>query len=127
MQTPANLPTINYDGRIFRSLSNSAGGDVGAATIFHYHQHGDAVWATYQGGAVRFGTLIAHLLPDGSLDMRYQHLSADGALKTGRCHSVPESLPDGRLRLHETWQWTEGGAESGTSVIEEIEGAPHDP
>ena len=56
----------------------------------------------------------------GRLEMCYQHLTVDGELKTGRCASVPETLADGRLRLHESWQWTSGGRESGTSVIEEV-------
>lgn len=110
---------IDYDGRVFRSVENSSGGDVGAETEFHYRQRGDLVWATYQGGAIRFGTLIGHCHADGSLDFRYQHVAADGAIKTGRCESRPEQLPDGRIRLYESWQWTEGGTGSGSSVIEE--------
>lgn len=111
---------IDYDERVFASVSNSATGDVGSDTTFHYHQAGNRVWATYQGGAVAYGHLIARLQPDGSLDMRYHHLTADGAIKTGKCHSRPEILTDGRIRLHERWQWTEGGTEAGESVIEEV-------
>lgn len=113
--------TINYDGRIFRSIANAAGGDVGGDTLFLYHQQGDIGWATYQGGQVAFGTLVATVSPaDGSLDMRYHHVSADGTLKTGRCRSTPFLLPDGCLRLREVWQWTEGGIGEGTSEIEEV-------
>jgi hypothetical protein len=112
---------MNYDGRTFRSLANSAGGDVGAETTFHYRQSGDLVWATYQGGAVTFGTLLATVDAAGVLEMRYQH-RAGGAWKSGRCQSRPELLPDGRLRLHERWQWTEGG--EGSSVIEEVPRPP---
>jgi hypothetical protein len=115
---------IGYDGRRFRSLSNSAGGDVGGETTFDYHQREDLVWATYAGGSVRFGTLLAKVDPSGNLDMRYQHLSADGAFKTGQCQSRPEVLPDGRLRLHERWQWTGGAHGQGESIIEEVAGAP---
>ena len=113
---------IDYDGRTFRSLSNSPGGDVGGETLFRYRQRGGIVWATYEGGAVAFGTLIARVLPDGGLDMRYQHVTAEGGLKAGRCRSRPERLPDGRLRLHETWQWTEGGEGRGESRVEEVPG-----
>ena len=52
--------------------------------------------------------------------MRYQHLSADGRWKTGHCRSRPERLADGRLRVHERWQWTDGAEGSGESVIEEL-------
>jgi hypothetical protein len=111
---------INYDNRRFVSVSNSGNGEVGAATIFHYHQEGDLVWATYRGGAIVFGSLIAKVDDEDCLDMRYQHLNAVGELQTGKCRSLPELLPDGRLRLHEQWQWTSGDCSAGESVIEEI-------
>lgn len=111
--------TVDYDGRFFRSLENSASGDVGEGTVFHYRQRDRIVWATYEGGGVAFGTLIARVLDDGSLDMRYQHVASDGALKAGVCVSTPEILPDGRIRLHEAWRWTEGGDSEGRSRIEE--------
>lgn len=114
----------NYDNRRFRSLSNSAGGDVGAATIFHYRQRGDIVWASYEGGAVGHGQLIAKMAEDGALDMRYHHAAADGRLMAGICRSRLEILPDGRYRLHEDWEWTgelaSGAERTGRSVVEEI-------
>lgn len=112
--------TINYDGRVFRSVANSDGGDVGAETVFHYHQRDDVVWATYAGGSVAFGTLVAKVDDAANLDMRYHHVSTDGDFKSGRCHSRPEILSDGRIRLHERWQWTDGAAGEGSSVIEEV-------
>lgn len=114
------VPPIHYDGRRFRSASNSPGGDVSGETVFHYRQQGDVVWATYAGGAVTLGTLIATVAPDGGLSMRYAHVRPDGALVTGTCTSTPEVLPDGRLRLHERWQWTGGATGAGTSVVEEL-------
>lgn len=117
---------IDYNHRFFRGVSNSSGGDVDGDTVFHYRQKGDVVWATYEGGAVRFGTLTALILPDGRLDMRYQQIAASGVFKTGRCVSVPEVLPDGRISLHESWQWREGGEGLGHSGVEEIPSAdPH--
>jgi len=64
--------------------------------------------------------VIAKGLEDDSLDMRYQHINRKRELMTGVCRSTPEILPDGRIRLHETWQWTTGDLASGTSVLEEI-------
>ena len=113
--------TACYDLRTFRSVSNAPNGEVNTQTVFHYRQSGETVWATYEGGGIRFGQLLAKVAPDGSLDMRYQHLNHRGELMTGTCHSVPEVLPDGRLRLHETWQWTSGDYSSGESVVEEIQ------
>lgn len=111
---------INYDKRRFSSVKTSETGEVSSETIFYYHQKDDLVWAEYSGGAVRFGNLIAKVLPDFSLEMRYQHLNAAGELMTGKCFSKPELLPDGRLRLYEKWQWTNGALSAGESVVEEI-------
>jgi len=110
----------SLDGKIFRSIGNSDNGDVDGETRFHYRQSGHLVTATYSGGTVVEGHLIALMLPDGSLDMRYHHVNIRGDLMLGTCRSVPERLPDGRLRLHEEWQWLSGDRSSGRSVIEEV-------
>lgn len=111
---------VNYDKRVFASVSNSGNGEVTHETRFEYHQRGDIVWATYEGGPIRFGTLIAVVDSEGRLDMRYSHINLAGQLATGICSSVPELLPDGRLRLSEDWRWTSGDFSSGHSVIEEV-------
>ena len=116
-------PDMNYEGRVFRSVANSEAGDVGQETTFHYRQEGQVVWAIYSGGSVLYGTLLAKADSAGNLDMRYQHLTRDGGFKTGRCQSRPELLPDGRLRLHEHWEWTSGAEGAGVSIVEEIAGS----
>ena len=108
---------FSYDNRVFVSESTSPNGEVDANTVFHYRQRGAAVWATYEGGDVQMGTLIAHMDDSGNLEMRYSHLNRAGELMTGRCHTTPELLPDGRLRLHENWQWTSGDGSAGQSVL----------
>ena len=75
---------------------------------------------TYSGGGVREGVLIGVVDDDGSLDLRYAHVAADGRLMTGRCDTAVQVLADGRYRLHETWEWTSGGKGSGVSVVEEV-------
>jgi len=112
--------TPSYDRKRFRSVANAAHGEVGAETIFEYAQRGNIVSATYRGGAVVFGMLLATMDPDGSLDMRYQHVNARGELMTGICRSRLEVLDDGRYRLHEAWQWTCGDRARGESIVEEI-------
>jgi hypothetical protein len=116
-----NQMKINYNDRFFRSVSNSSAGEVSAATVFHYRQENSVAWATYQGGAIRFGTLVAKIFETGELEMRYSHVNADGELMTGECVSQPELLPDGRIRLYEKWRWTCGERAAGESVVEEIE------
>jgi hypothetical protein len=111
---------INYDNRTFKSVSNSETGEVSSETIFHYHQKDNLVWAEYAGGEIVFGSLIAKVLPDASLEMRYQHLNKRGELMTGKCFSKPEILSDGRIRLREKWQWTSGDFSAGESIVEEV-------
>jgi len=94
------MPTINYHDRHFVPVTVSDNGEAGSDTLFHYRQEGNLVWATYEGGAVKFGTLIATVASDGTLEMRYQQVNRAGEFMNGRCTSVPELLPDGRLRLH---------------------------
>lgn len=119
------MSEINYDNRKFISVQNSAIGEVSAETVFHYRQKGELVWAEYAGGEIVYGSLIAKCGADGSLDMRYHHLNKKGKLMSGTCVSEPEILADGRIRLHEKWQWTSGFCANGTctnghSIIEEI-------
>jgi hypothetical protein len=114
---------IDYDGRNFHSISNSATGEVSAETIFYYHEKDGLVWAEYSGGGILRGMLLATKDQSGSLDVRYQHVNSRGELMTGTCRSQLEIMPDGHYRLHEKWQWTSGDRSSGESVIEEVQDA----
>lgn len=114
------MSSINYDKRVFRSVQNSETGEVSSETRFYYHQKGNVVWAEYAGGEIIFGNLIAKVFDDDSLEMRYQHLNVRGEFMTGKCDSKPEMLANGKIRLHEKWQWTCGDFSKGESVVEEI-------
>lgn len=114
------MSEINYDGRQFVGVANTENGEVSGQTVFHYRQRGDVVWATYEGGGVRLGTLVAAVDGLGRLDMRYAHVNSSGELMTGECRSTPELLADGRLRIHERWRWTSGDESEGESVVEEV-------
>jgi hypothetical protein len=52
--------------------------------------------------------------------MRYHHINVEGEMMTGICKSRPETLPNGKIRLHEKWRWTSGDFSEGESVLEEI-------
>lgn len=109
-----------YDNKTFRSVSNSDTGEVSDETTFLYRQKNNIVWATYEGGKIVFGTLTGTADDDGVITFAYQHVNADGEIMTGRCTSTPERISDGRIRLHESWQWTSGDHSAGESVIEEV-------
>ncbi len=111
---------VNYNNKVFKSVSNTNNGEVSSETIFRYYQEDDIVWGTYKGGSIRFGNLIAKVDEKGCLDMRYQHINIDDVFMTGVCFSKPKILDDGKIRIYEEWQWTNGDCSKGTSIIEEI-------
>jgi hypothetical protein len=110
----------NLDGKTFRSIANTENGEVGSDTLFYYHQHGEIVTAEYRGGSIVTGHLIAKILFNGQLDIRYHHLNEKGEFMLGKCISTPELLPDGRLKFRESWQWLCGDFSLGYSEIEEV-------
>lgn len=55
----------DLEGKIFRSVTNSDNGEVGADTIFRYHQSGNVVSAECDGGDIVNGHLVANVLPTG--------------------------------------------------------------
>jgi len=111
---------INYHNRTFRGVSNSSGGQVDDATVFNYNQTDNRLTADYHGGKIRMGHLMGLVNPDNSLDFLYHHIDELGNLRNGYCHSIPEILSDGRIRLYEKWKWTFEGTGNGESVVEEI-------
>lgn len=111
---------IWYDGRLFRPVDTSSDSDTSSETIFRYKQRGDLLTGDYSGGEIEYGHLIGLVDDHGGIVMRYHHLNLDGYLMTGRCRSRPEIMANGKLRLHETWQWTCRNKAKGTSILEEI-------
>lgn len=106
---------INYDGKRFRA----AGAGPEASTAV-YRQKGDLVWAEFQGGEVRRGSLTGLCAQDGTLDFAYTMVLDTGAVISGRNVSVPEILPDGRIRLNERWERYGRHADQGISTIVEV-------
>lgn len=111
---------INYNNKKFKSIANSASGEVDGETIFHYFQKGNVLWATYNGGSIKFGTMTGLVHENGSLTFAYQHVNTANEIMTGTCESVPEQSEGGKLRLIERWSWTCKDKSSGESLIEEI-------
>ena len=110
---------INYHDKIFRPISNTENGETSNETVFHYKQEGTVLTSDYAGGKIIKGHLIGLVDKDGVIDMRYHQVNDSGELMTGICRSIPEILPSGKIRLHETWQWTSGDQSAGQSLIEE--------
>jgi hypothetical protein len=110
---------MNYNGKIFRPISNTENGETSNETLFHYQQVGTVLTSTYSGGKIKHGHLIGLVDPNGIIEMRYHQVNEKGELMTGKCTSTPEILENGKIRLHESWEWTSGDYSKGSSIIEE--------
>ncbi|WP_242972911.1 GNAT family N-acetyltransferase [Anaeromicrobium sediminis] len=111
---------IDYNNRVFKSISNSDNGEVSGSTIFKYKQENNIIWAEYSGGQITRGYLIGTSDKEGKLDFSYQHVNIENQIRTGECKSTPEILSDGRIKLLEEWEWTSGQKSKGSSVLEEV-------
>ncbi len=110
---------MNYNNKVFKPISNTDNGETSNETIFHYKQVGNIVTATYSGGKIIQGHLIGLVDSFGNIEMRYHQVNDKNELMTGICKSTPEILANGKIRLHEAWEWTSGDKSTGTSIIEE--------
>jgi len=111
---------IDYNNRMFTSAFNNDNGEVSDKTVFKYKQQKDIIWAEYSGGEIIRSYLIGTSDNEGKLEFYYQHINIRKEIRTGRCKSTPQVLPDERIRLTEEWEWTNGDKSKGSSIIEEI-------
>jgi hypothetical protein len=112
---------MNYNNKTFRPRQNSENGETSEDTVFHYKQQGQILTSDYSGGQIVKGHLIGLVDAQGNIEMRYHQINTKGELMTGICHSTPEILPSGKIRLYESWQWTSGDESKGSSILEEEE------
>jgi len=111
---------MNYNNKIFKAVQNSENGETSAETIFKYQQEGEILTSEYSGGQIKKGHLIGLVDQLGNIEMRYHQINTKGELMTGICFSKPEIMQNGKVRLHETWEWTSGDKSKGNSILEEV-------
>ena len=111
---------IQYNNKYFRPVQNTENGETSNETVFHYLQDGNILTSEYKGGKIIKGHLIGIVDEDGNIDMRYHQVNDKTEIMTGICRSVPEILPSGKIRLHESWKWTSGDCSEGRSIIDEL-------
>lgn len=112
--------SFNYHNRKFVSTSNSPNGEVNGQTVFEYFQEENILWAIYSGGGIVKGTMTGIVRSNGEIEFAYQHVNDKLEIMTGKCKSYPTILSDGRIQLHEAWQWTSGDLSTGESIVEEL-------
>ena len=111
---------MNYHNKVFKPVENTVNSETSEETVFLYQQEGNILTSLYHGGKIQTGHLIGLVDKDGNIDMRYHQVNIKGELMTGLCHSQPEIMENGKIRLHETWQWTSGDQSKGQSILEEV-------
>lgn len=111
---------INYNNRKFQTVSNTANGETSSDTVFLYKQSGDVLTSSYAGGDIAQGQLMGKVDGEGNISMCYHQINRKGELNSGICHSRPEIMKNGKIRLFEAWQWFTGDKSAGESVLEEV-------
>ncbi len=111
---------MDYNNKRFKVISNSENGELTDDTVFNYQQQNNVLTCTYKGSSIIHGHLLGLVAEDGTINMHYHQVNTLGEITTGICTSTPKLLADGRIQLHESWQWTSGDKSSGTSVLEEV-------
>lgn len=110
---------INYNNKTFVPIKNSENGETSSETLFLYKQEGAILTSEYSGGKIKKGHLIGLVDENGVINMRYHQINDKNEILTGVCRSTPEILQNGKIRLHESWQWTSGDQSKGQSILEE--------
>lgn len=105
--------SINYDGRRFRALN---GGD---GTCAEYNQRGDLVWAMFEGGQIRRGSITGTCDDQGVLRLAYTMVLQSGEVIAGHSVNTPQRL-GGTLVLREVWERYGEHSATGVSYLEEI-------
>jgi hypothetical protein len=111
---------MNYNGKIFRVVSNSDNGETSINLVFEYIQKGNVLTCEYSGEQIIQGQLIGLVSEEGIINMSYQQVNDRNEMKTGICTSTPEVLDNGKIRLQEKWEWTSGDKSKGRSTLDEI-------
>jgi hypothetical protein len=111
---------MNYHNKKFKPIQTSDNSETSEATIFEYNQTGNILASTYSGGKINKGHLMGLVAQNGKIEICYHQVNLKGELMTGTCVSEPEIMSNGKIRLHETWEWTSGDYSKGNSILEEI-------
>ncbi len=111
---------MNYNNKAFRPIKNSENGETSEDTIFEYKQNGTILTSDYTGGQIVKGHLIGLVDANGNIEMSYHQINTKGEIMTGICFSKPEVLPNDKIRLHESWEWTSGDKSKGMSILEQL-------
>lgn len=104
--------SLDYNGRRFRALG-------GGGTCAQYRQRGSLVWAEFEGGHVRRGTVTGTCDSRGVLRLAYTMVLESGEVIAGHSTNTPQWHGD-TLVLREVWERYGEHAATGVSFLEEV-------
>ncbi|SEI01309.1 hypothetical protein SAMN05192559_107106 [Halobacillus karajensis] len=111
---------LNYNNRQFVSIENTKSGEVSSETYFDYYQEGNVFYGDYSGGEIIKGKIVGIVNPDDTLEFRYNHVNTSNEIRGGTCNSVPRLNAEGKIELHENWQWLDKSQTKGRSIVREV-------
>ncbi len=112
---------FNYHNKKFEIISNSENGEISTDLTFHYIQAGNILTCNYSDLNIKHGHILGLVEDDGTIHIHYHQINQKDELKTGVCTSKPETLANGKIRIHEKWRWTTGDKTEGFTTLEEVE------
>ncbi|MFK7915977.1 MAG: hypothetical protein AB8B93_18840 [Pseudomonadales bacterium] len=106
---------LNLAGKTFRAQAETAQGTVDTETTMVFTQDTDVILATYQGGSIVTGYVLARWTGTMQVAMCYHCLTASDALQAGKGKARFDRTSDGRLAMRLDWQWLTGDRTRGES------------
>ncbi|GAA3100431.1 hypothetical protein [Streptosporangium carneum] len=107
------------DRRFVMVSSTASAVDPDGPTEFAYRESGGIIWGDYTGDTVVHGRFLGTRDAD-RIELTYVHLLKNGDRAGGQSTSRIETLPDGRLRLVEEFQFA-GDDRVHVSVCSEVD------
>lgn len=111
--------TYNLNNRKFIATKNSAGLSS-AQTVFQYFQDGQVITGNYQGGEIKFGSLIGKQIAPNKIELRFQCITQGDALLSGQSVGILGENEEGLLTIDFEWNWLGDAASGSTSHYIEI-------
>lgn len=111
---------MNLNNKKFILIENK-NGLSSHETVFHYYQKGNVITATYKGGAIKEGFIVGKQTQDSKVELLFQCLTEEGALKVGESKGVISENQDGKFKLKFEWKWLNGDLSGGISEYIETE------
>ncbi|HLF07062.1 MAG TPA: hypothetical protein VI893_07840 [Thermoplasmata archaeon] len=110
---------MDLNGKKFRVVRNDGDSpETTEGTIVSFTQKGDLVFAEWSGGLVRTAQLVG-VIQENHIRHAYMLINVANEIRAGAGTIEVESKSDGKLRLVESWDWTDPPGR-GLCTMEEV-------